>query len=172
MLNMKKGLAIVLAAATAFTFAPVASPSSAVSAYAGTDFRQAQNVALTVDDVFTYDVNVTNVKDGTTFTVINSAPTVVKVALNGADNATVSDSAVADAVGKSQNNGSTFSVTALAKGTAKVTIKYHESNGAELTKEINFTVSEKKDTPNWQIDGKAINEFGYKADGTTDKRKW
>ncbi|GEM_PF-1898598 len=164
MLNMKKGLAIVLAAATAFTFAPVASLSSAVSAYAGTDFRQAQNVALTVDDVFTYDVNVTNVKDGTTFTVINSAPAVVRVDLDGTNDG----SNVANAAGKPQTNGKSFSVKALAKGTAKVTIKYHESNGAELTKEINFTVSDKKDTPNWKIDSNPINEFGYKADGTTD----
>ena len=163
MLNMKKGLAIVLAAATAFTFAPVASLSSAVSAYAGTDFRQAQNVALTVDDVFTYDVNVTNVKDGTKFTVKNSAADVVDVDLNNASGTK------ADAAGKLQDNGKSFSVKALTKGTAKVTIKYHESNGAELTKEINFTVSNKKDTPNWKIDGNAINEFGYKADGDTNE---
>ena len=147
MLNLKKGLALVLAAATAFTFAPVANLGNAVEAdAANTAFQNAQNIQLTVGQIMTYDVDIPDVVDGTKYSVSNSDPTVVEVGLDysaGKEAGSVWSPTVTASsaqVANNQSNHSTFQVKALKAGTSTVRVIYHGSNSADITKEISFTV--------------------------------
>ena len=172
MLNLKKGLALVLAAATAFTFAPVANLGNAVEAdAANTNFIGAEGQTLTVGEAITYDVDVAQVTDGTTYTLTNSNPDAVDVYVNNkAENSTTTAGAVAD---HNQKNHDTFTVVAKAKGEATVRVIYHGSNKAETSQDIHFTVVDPTDTPSWTMQKTseyptavdAQNAFGFKALG-------
>ena len=186
MLNLKKGLALVLAAATAFTFAPVANLGNAVEAdAANTAFQNAQNIQLTVGQIMTYDVDIPDVVDGTKYSVSNSDPTVVEVGLDysaGKEAGSVWSPTVTASsaqVANNQSNHSTFQVKALKAGTSTVRVIYHGSNSADITKEISFTVVNKSENPKFTIEKTggeyatardAQNSFGFKvADGYTLK---
>ena len=117
MLNMKKGLALVLAAATAFTFAPVANLGNAVQAEAATEITKDEGeTTLTANGSDYIDYHIQYDKQA------NSSPvklawdngnlvTVQKYDFNGTLNATVSQSAINNKDGE-LNNGVTVKVTA------------------------------------------------------------
>ena len=71
MLNLKKGLALVLAAATAFTFAPVANLGNAVQAEAaGNEYANtAANIKMNPDETKTYSINKQSLTDQTKYQV-------------------------------------------------------------------------------------------------------
>ena len=71
MLNLKKGLALVLAAATAFTFAPVANLGNAVQAEAaGNEYANtADNIKMNPGETKTYSINKQSLTDQTKYQV-------------------------------------------------------------------------------------------------------
>ena len=71
MLNLKKGLALVLAAATAFTFAPVANLGNAVQAEAaGNEYANtAANIKMNPGETKTYSINKQSLTDQTKYQV-------------------------------------------------------------------------------------------------------
>ena len=94
MLNLKKGLALVLAAATAFTFAPVANLGNAVQAEAATYeyANSAKNVTLNIGDTKTYTVDMTGLKDNISWNITSSNPAVAEV-VQSTSNVSVTGSA-------------------------------------------------------------------------------
>ena len=87
MLNFKKGLALVLAAATALTFAPVANLGSNVTAEAAaTIFDKIGDQTLTVGDAADYEINIPNLNTGAKFSASTSNSSVVKIAAIYVDN--------------------------------------------------------------------------------------
>ena len=80
MLNLKKGLALVLAAATAFTFAPVANLGASVDAEAATEYDKIAETSLTANGQYiTYHINFSNGAAGTTYGISYDNSSLVSV---------------------------------------------------------------------------------------------
>ena len=170
MLNMKKGLAIVLAAATALTFAPVANLGQAVTANA-TEFRNAQNKNLVVGDEMDYEVSIDNIKVGENLKIQNTNPDVIGVDV---DAASYSENDITTAnTDTAQSNKNSFVVEALKKGSATLTITYPQSNGVDATKTITYNVTNPSSDIQFTFAKTseslaAVDSFGYKATNVAD----
>ena len=129
MLNMKKGLALVLAAATAFTFAPVANLGNAVQAEAATEITKDEGeTTLTANgsDYIEYHIQYDKEANSSPVKLAWDNDTLVTVQEYdyGTANATVSQSAINNKDGVLKN-GVTVRVTA---------------NGSDLAGDVHFTL--------------------------------
>ena len=170
MLNLKKGLALVLAAATAFTFAPVANLGSAVTANAAaTIFDKIGDQTLTVGDAADYEINIPNLNKNATFDVSTSNSNVAKIAAIYVNNTVVSgdpssysdaSTAYSDGNGGVKNvpNGSQIRVFADSTNTGRATIDiaYTPQGGTKQHKTFVITVNARSDV------------FGYGKAASTD----
>ena len=159
MLNFKKGLALVLAAATALTFAPVANLGSNVTAEAAaTIFDKIGDQTLTVGDAADYEINIPNLNTGATFSASTSNSSVVKIAAIYVNNTTISgnpstyaaaSNAYTDGNGgvKDVPNGSQIRVFADPSntGSSTIDIAYTPQGGVKQHKTFTITVNAKSD---------------------------
>ena len=160
MLNFKKGLALVLAAATALTFAPVANLGSNVTAEAAaTIFDKIGDQTLTVGDCADYGINIPNLSTDAKFSASTSNSSVVKIAAIYVDNHTVTGGnsknyadftdGWSDGNGgvKDVPNGSQIRVFAdsLQTGTSTIDIAYTPQGGTTQHKTFTITVNAKSD---------------------------
>ena len=160
MLNIKKGLALVLAAATALTFAPVASLSNGVEAEAAaTIFDKIGDQTLTVGDSADYEINIPNLSTDAKFSVSTSNSSVVKIAAIYVNNSTVSGNpstyASADHTYNTDGNygvkdvpnGSQIRVFADSSntGSSTIDIAYTPQGGVKQHKTFTITVNAKSD---------------------------
>ena len=158
MLNFKKGLALVLAAATALTFAPVANLGSSVTAEAAaTIFDKIGDQTLTVGDNADYEINIPNLNTGAKFSVSTSNPSVAKIAaiyvnntvVSGGTSTTYVDTGYSDGnYGvKDVPNGSQIRVFADLSntGTSTIDITYTPQGGTTQHKTFVITVNAKSD---------------------------
>ena len=140
MLNMKKGLAIVMAAATALTFAPVSTLglTGVVEAQAATatdvHFEQSSKKVTSVDLATTgndtVDLKITDTTTTDKITFWSSDPTVAEVTgtTDGSSAATSGTTTVADATAP------TLKITAVAAGTTTVNVSV---GGLKATLNVN-----------------------------------
>jgi uncharacterized protein YcfL len=127
MLNMKKGLALVLAAATAFTFAPVANLGNAVQAEAATEITKDEGeTTLTANgsDYIEYHIQYDKEPNSSPVRLAWDNDNLVTVEGKDFRNQTVSQSAI------NNQNG------VLLNGT---TVKV-KANGADLAGDVHFTL--------------------------------
>jgi len=148
MLNMKKGLAIVLAAATALTFAPVSTLGlqGVVEAQAATAVNGSATVTFAADTVSNetgvVSGNTTNVvKSGSTFTVTlkaigDSAITTVSVAVKKKSDDTVATGLTADKTSVSDLSKAQSEVVTVTAGATATSDDYYVelTNGTSVTK--------------------------------------
>ena len=175
MLNLKKGLALVLAAATAFTFAPVANLGNAVQAEAADKIADtdATQISLVTGETKTLSIadfsKISGVPDGATATAVikdKSIATFTNVSING----TTSPSAIQNtdtAVGLTydKNSPSTFTITAGAEaGSTTLTLTVNNKNGAIATQTITISVEEA--IQNLDFGSKGNLSFTQTADNT------
>lgn len=160
MLNFKKGLALVLAAATALTFAPVANLGSSVTAEAAaTIFDKIGDQTLTVGDNADYEINIPNLNTGATFSASTSNSSVVKIAAIYVNNKTVSGNPSTYAAASTDDyndsnggvknvpNGSQIRVFADPSntGSSTIDIAYTPQGGTTQHKTFTITVNAKSD---------------------------
>ena len=148
MLNMKKGLAIVLAAATALTFAPVSTLGlqGVVEAQAATAVNGSATVTFAADAVSNetgvVSGNTTNVvKSGSTFTVTlkatgDSAITTVSVAVKKKSDDTVATGLTANKTSVSGLSKAQSEVVTVTAGATATSDDYYVelTNGTSVTK--------------------------------------
>lgn len=158
MKNMKKIIAVALAATTAMSFVPVAPLGTPVAAYAQEKIVSAGDISLAIGDEKTYTVgSLSDFADGATVTATSSNSQVVHfIKKNG--------SAVA-ATDKLEGlkKGDTFTVKTLKDGSAKITLKVVVNNETRDSQEFNITVSAKAQT----IEASYLDENGKTVDATT-----
>lgn len=147
MLNMKKGLAIVLAAATAFTFAPVASLSNAVSAYAGNPQFTSSSINLTVGKSTTYALDKPAGAADDTAVSIQSDKVSVATAAVGTSSTSADNTDIASGATWSDINTNGIKVTAVAVGTANITVKYKNQLNNDVTLKLVVNVKAKSALP-------------------------
>jgi hypothetical protein len=159
MLNLKKGLALVLAAATAFTFAPVANLESAVTANAAaTIFDKIGDQTLTVGEAADYEINIPNLSTGAKFDASTSDSSVARIGAIYVNNQTVTDATATYATaGRGYNdgnggvknvpNGSQIRIFTNPDKTGKATIDiaYTPQGGTKQHKTFVITVNAKSD---------------------------
>ena len=177
MLNFKKGLALVLAAATALTFAPVANLGSSVTAEAAaTIFDKIGDQTLTVGDNADYEINIPNLSTDAKFSVSTSNSSVVKIAAIYVNNSTVSGNpstyASADHTYNTDGNygvkdvpnGSQIRVFADPSntGSSTIDIAYTPQGGVKQHKTFTITVNAKSD-----VFG-AVKETSTEANNSTE----
>ena len=171
MLNLKKGLALVLAAATALTFAPISNLSAPVAAQAA-DVTALEFVDATgkVQDVSSIDLNTTDTTTKTLNFKIKNDSDNQKVTWTTGDQ-TVATVVVTDDGGTNTNptgsnaytnNSSKVTVTAVAEGATTLTIKL--GNKALKTVPVNVlgNVSTDKITPSETDTTVTENSTSYK----------
>jgi hypothetical protein len=122
MLNLKKGLALVLAAATAFTFAPVANLGNAVQAEAaGNEYANtAANIKMNPGETKTYSINKQSLTDQTKYQV-HIANTNVAGLQQKISNTGVTDSAALDS---DIDISDDFTVVAKQPGETTIEVTY------------------------------------------------
>jgi len=171
MLNLKKGLALVLAAATAFTFAPVANLGSAITANAAdtnqTERQNATNVANANDVEMTrgtktaYYYQYKQANLGATYYVSSSNPGSViieRATVAGNTGITASSAAfdgsvdTGDASQLVVADGKAFIVEAVGVGSSVITVKTSKGASTEIN-HFTIKVNEKSDTPNFSLAG-------------------
>ena len=135
MLNMKKGLALVLAAATAFTFAPVASLDAFAGSLASTSRSVLKGQSIHID----YASDSNNDQDVLTGSVTS--------------NSTNSDSAVAAVA----SNGKSITVTGSKATTTPIEYKVKDTSGREYT--FNISVDARSQVPDIKIGSKNIGAY-------------
>ena len=140
MLNMKKGLAIVMAAATALTFAPVstlgltgvveAQAATATDVHFEQSSKKVTSVDLATNGDATVDLKITDTSDDDTITFWSSDPTVAEVTgtTDGSNAATSGTTTVAGATAP------TLKITAVAAGTTTVSVSV---GGLKATLNVN-----------------------------------
>lgn len=156
MLNMKKGLAIVLAAATALTFAPVSTLGlqGVVEAQAATAANGESTVTFTADDsqgTISDNTKIAVVKSGSKFIVTlkttsdSALSTSITVAVKNSKDATTTDFTAdkTSVTGLEKNNDQTVNVTAGA--TAKSGDYYVEVKNGTATTKVPFTYTTEAD---------------------------
>ena len=160
MLNMKKGLAIVLAAATAFTFAPVASLSNGIQAEAANNSIGTSVPTLTVDDTISLHCGVNYaIKDGSTvkWHVASSDSSIVELDTD-ADN--VSNTDGSDTFTRTKGtgvgelwlkDGNDVKFTAKKAGSVTITYDYPDVNGTKIEKSFGITVKAKSTDAKFDI---------------------
>ena len=151
MLNMKKGLAIVLAAATALTFAPVSTLGlqGVVEAQADTaksltawDHAGTANVTatetITVDstkDSTPTDITLSIKNDGTkAFTNVTATPTITGVTVNTDDVKTLG-------VGSTKNMTFTVAANAAKKASTEITVETTDADSSKHTYKFNLVIT-------------------------------
>ena len=179
MLNMKKGLAIVLAAATAFTFAPVASLSNGVQAEAANNSIGTSVPTLTVDDTISLHCGVNYaIKDGSTvkWHVASSDSSIVELDTD-ADN--VSNTDGSDTFTRTKGTGvgelwlkDGYNVKFTAKKAGSVTINYDypDVNGTKIEKSFGITVKAKSTDAGFNIVNAATANATSNSDSLTIKK--
>ena len=146
----------MLAAATAFTFAPVANLGNAVTAEASTAFENIGDIHLTVDgDTATYDINFNNTGDNDTYKVYSADTS--KVTVDGSallKNVTVSGTPDNSAYGTGYifKNGTSFTVTTGAKTGDVVLTLVHGTTVKPWT----IHVDPKSSEPKWKLDNNTV----------------
>lgn len=150
MLNLKKGLALVLAAATAFTFAPVANLGNAVEANAAAtytiDGASSTSFDFTLDANKTYTVSSSDkhltlsiaAKSGSTVygsLTANMTTTGAGATLSSAIATTATD-LDAQILASAANQTVTITPTATQAGTYTVTVKYAPTNSVTTYKVV------------------------------------
>jgi len=155
MLNMKKGLAIVLAAATALTFAPVSTLGlqGVVEAQAATAADGESTVTFTANNsqgTISDSTKIAVVKSGSKFivtlkTTSDSAISSIKVAVKNSKDETTTDFTVdkTSVTGLNKDNDQTVNVTAGA--TAKSGDYYVEVKNGTATTKVPFTYTTEAD---------------------------
>ena len=161
MLNMKKGLAIVLAAATALTFAPVSTlglqgvvEAQAATVSAVTSFNTVadQQIFGTGSKTVTVTENVTGAKDDTDTLTVNSSNTAAVTVLPASATATVG------ADGKTAT--ADITVTGVKAGTSTITV----TSGKDSSKKISFNVTVRE---NGELLSGKIDDSVYAVSGQT-----
>ena len=156
MLNLKKGLALVLAAATVFTFAPVANLGSAVDAEAGEllDLDASANETVSIHKGQTRWIKINDISkkqwisnEATEISATTSNKDVVQVALDTSNTATPgTNETVTASVANQQVNGGTATyliIKGIAVDDATVTLKVTTSSGDQIAAEtLKVTVAE------------------------------
>lgn len=185
MLNIKKGLALVLAAATALTFAPVASLSNGVEAEAAaTIFDKIGDQTLTVGDCADYEINIPNLSTDAKFSASTSNSSVVKIAAIYVDNHTVTGGnsknyadftdGWSDGNGgvKDVPNGSQIRVFADLSntGTSTIDITYTPQGGTTQHKTFTITVNAKSDVFNYALDNGSQDSAQQDTNNAVSKR--
>ena len=149
MANFKKGLALVLAAATAFTFAPVASLTAPVQAEASSALVKGEDITLVVGETKTYTVqNLAQYADNSTVSVKSSDATVAGVTTTTGAGVTATTQAAVTGLKKTNE----FKVVANKAGTATITVSVDNTNGAVITETFTVTVVGKAES----ISAKAV----------------
>ncbi|MDD6428354.1 MAG: hypothetical protein PUF90_02610 [Lachnospiraceae bacterium] len=145
---MKKGLAIVLAAATAFTFAPVASLSSAVSAYAANPQITTSSINLTVDKTTTYALDKpAGAADDASVSIQSDKVSVAEASVGTANKTTADNTDIA--TGTAWNDIATNGISVKGKtvGTAHITVKYTNQLTNPVTIVLTVNVKAKSALP-------------------------
>ncbi len=156
MLNLKKGLALVLAAATVFTFAPVANLGSAVDAEAGEllDLDASANETVSIHKGQTRWIKINDISkkqwisnEATEISATTSNKDVVQVAIDTSKTATPgTNETVTASVANQQVNGGTDTyliIKGIAVDDATVTLKVTTSSGDQIAAEtLKVTVAE------------------------------
>ena len=158
MLNLKKGLALVLAAATVFTFAPVANLGNSVTAEAAgnKDFTQESAVTVEVNHSALFDVP-KMANEHTKYKVEFDSNYIQLDELN-VDNTTVTGVASGTPIDQT----SSFRITGI-KVTASTDVKLtYDTNGGTRTYTVPVTVTAPGDSTN----GFVKNKIGFNGDGT------
>jgi hypothetical protein len=170
MLNLKKGLALVLAAATAFTFAPVANLGNAVQAEAATDSNQterrnatnvanANDVEMTKGKQTAYYYQYKQANLGTTYYVSSSNPrsVIIERATDNNNESITASTATFDGsvdTGDASQlvvaDGKAFIVEAVGVGSSVITVKTSKGASTEIN-HFTIKVNEKSDTPNFSL---------------------
>ncbi len=158
MKNMKKIIAVALAATTAMSFVPVAPLGTPVAAYAQEKIVSAGDISLAIGDEKTYTVGtLSDFADGATVTATSSNSQVVHfIKKNG------SSVAATDKLEGLKKN-ETFTVKTLKDGSAKITLKVVVNNETRDSEEFNITVSAKAQA----IKASYLDENGKTVDATT-----
>ncbi len=157
MLNLKKGLALVLAAATVFTFAPIANLGVTAKAAGNKDFTKESAVTVSVGGSALFDVP-KMANEGTQYKVEFDSDYIKLDSLNVA-NSTVT-SGVASGTWMDQTYS--FRITGI-KVTASTDVKVtYNTNGGQQTYTVPVTVTAPGDSTN----GIVKNKTGFIGDGT------
>lgn len=160
MLNMKKGLAIVLAAATAFTFAPVASLSNGVQAEAENNSIGTSVPTLTVDDTISLRCGVNYaIKDGSTvkWHVASSDSNIVELDtdagnVSNTDGSDTFTRATGTGVGELWlKDGNNVKFKAKKAGSVTISYDYPDVNGTKIVKSFGITVKAKSTDAGFNI---------------------
>jgi hypothetical protein len=179
MLNMKKGLAIVLAAATALTFAPVASLSNGIQAEAANNSIGTSVPTLTVDDTISLHCGVNYaIKDGSTvkWHVASSDSSIVKLDTDADD---VSNTDGSDTFTRKKGtgvgelwlkDGYNVKFTAKKAGSVTITYDYPDVNGTKIEKSFGITVKAKSTDAGFNIVNSAKDNATSNSDSLTVKK--
>ena len=152
MLNLKKGLALVLAAATAFTFAPVANLGASVDAHAGDILKVDSTETINLHNGETRWIETQDISqkqwistEATTLEVESGNENVAKVALDGSNISVPGtlNTSVTGAVANQQISSTTAKylwVKATGVGSTTISLRVLTSSGDIIGKE-NLTVN-------------------------------
>lgn len=167
MANFKKGLALVLAAATAFTFAPVASLTAPVQAEASSALVKGEDITLVVGETKTYTVqDLGQYADGSAVSAKSSDATVAGVTTTTGAGVTATTQAAVTGLTKDNK----FKVVANKAGTATITVSVDNTNGAVTTETFTVTVVGKAESISAKatVNGKEVDATQGITLGTTD----
>ena len=156
MLNFKKGLALVLAAATAFTFAPVANLGNAVQAEAAETTKLADKsgtiklnasgtgntATVKISDLSGFGLSDDDEKAGVTAHVADK--NIATISGTGSGNGTPVDSAVADETVIQLVKDDKLTITAVKAGTTTVTLSFGRATHktADFTQKLTIVVGD------------------------------
>ena len=183
MLNLKKGLALVLAAATAFTFAPVANLGSAVDAKAGEllDLDASANETVSIHKNQTRWIKINDISkkqwisnEATEISATTSNKDVVQVAIDTNKTATPgTNETVTASVANQQVNSGTDTyliIKGIAVDDATVTLKVTTTSGDQIAAEtLKVTVAE--NVANLTFDKDKVEFTKTAADGSATDYK-
>ncbi|SCW84510.1 Ig-like domain (group 2), partial [Lachnospiraceae bacterium C10] len=146
MANFKKGVALVLAAATAFTFAPVANLAPVTASAAATQIADATDLNLVLGETKSIKIKDISAYSIQNYTVSSSNKNVAYVTTTTTTGAAVSADGATTGASLTFNYsqvGKTFDIYAAGNGTAVITLTANNTNGAVVTETFNVSVNDK-----------------------------
>ncbi len=140
MKNLKRIIAVAMAATTAMSFTPVANPVAPVAAYAEAKIVSANDISLVIGDEKTYTVgSLADYADGATVTAKTSDHKIVEIEKkNGKATGTSEKESL-----KGLKKDDTFTLKTLKEGTAKITLSIVVNGDVKKTEEFQVAVAAK-----------------------------